>query len=229
MYKKFDANDAAALGAIVGAENLLIGDAISEDCSHDELGGVSHMPDALVFAHSTEEVSAVMKYAYRENIPVTVRGSGTGTLSVPIPFEPDTLLIVAANMRIFTCQIAVCVYTPHALGKYLGGVQTTQSSLSLGMAAIRRDQRLVSYADGVLTFTMIESVPVRFDANTDYIVLASKTETRTDKEILTDFIAGLADAGGTVTLSQEAINAAVTDDEWATLLATKPNWTFTLI
>ena len=132
-------------------------------------------------------------------------------------------------MRIFTYQIAVCVYTPHALGKYIGGVQTTQSSLSLGAAAIRRDQRMVSYADGVLTFTMVESVPVRFDANTDYIVLASKTETRTDKEILTDFVSGLADAGGTVTLSQEAINAAVTDDEWAALLATKPNWTFTLI
>ena len=159
----------------------------------------------------------------------TVRGSGTGTLSVPIPFEPDTLLIVAANMRIFTYQIAVCVYTPHALGKYLGGVQTTQNSLSLGAAAIRRDQRMVSYADGVLTFTMVESVPVRFDANTDYIVLASKTETRTDKEILTDFVSGLADVGGTVTLSQAAINAAVTDDEWAALLATKPNWTFTLI
>ena len=76
---------------------------------------------------------------------------------------------------------------------------------------------------------MLESVPVRFDANTDYIVLASKTETRTDKEILTDFVSGLADAGGTVTLSQAAIDAAVTDDEWAALLATKPNWTFTLI
>ena len=91
----------------------------------------------------------------------TVRGSGTGTLSVPIPFEPDTLLIVAANMRIFTYQIAVCVYTPHALGKYLGGVQTTQSSLSLGMAAIRRDQRLVSYADGVRNMTEDEKERIR--------------------------------------------------------------------
>ena len=85
MYKKFDANDAAALGAIVGAENLLIGDAISEDYSHDELGGVSRMPDALVFVHTTEEISEIMKYAYRACIPVTVRGSGTG-LSAP-PFR----------------------------------------------------------------------------------------------------------------------------------------------
>ena len=83
MYKKFDANDAAALGAIVGAENLLVGSAISEDYSHDELGGVSRMPDALVFVHTTEEISEIMKYAYRACIPVTVRGSETTSKSYP--------------------------------------------------------------------------------------------------------------------------------------------------
>lgn len=100
MYKKFDANDAAALAAIVGAENLLVGDAISEDYSHDELGGVSRMPDALVFVHTTEEVSAVMKYAYQENIPVTVRGSGTGLVGSAVPVEGGILLVTTAMNKI---------------------------------------------------------------------------------------------------------------------------------
>lgn len=100
MYKKFDANDAAALGAIVGAENLLLGDAISEDYSHDELGGISRMPDALVFVHTTEEVSEVMKYAYRENIPVTVRGSGTGLVGAAVPVEGGILLVTTAMNKI---------------------------------------------------------------------------------------------------------------------------------
>ena len=35
-------------------------------------------------------------------------------------------------------------------------------------------------------------------------------------------------SGMTVKFSQTAVNAAFTNDEWATLIATKPNWTFTL-
>lgn len=100
MYKKFDANDAAALGAIVGKENLLLGGAISEDYSHDELGGISRMPDALVFVHTTEEVSAILKYAYRECIPVTVRGSGTGLVGSAVPVEGGILLVTTAMNKI---------------------------------------------------------------------------------------------------------------------------------
>ncbi len=100
MYKKFDANDAAALGAIVGAENLLVGSAISEDYSHDELGGVSRMPDALVFVHTTEEISEIMKYAYRACIPVTVRGSGTGLVGSAVPVEGGILMVTTAMNKI---------------------------------------------------------------------------------------------------------------------------------
>jgi len=79
MYKKFTAKDREYLETIIPRDRLLFGGEISSDYSHDELGGISAMPDALVFVLSTEEVSAVMKYAYRENLPVVVRGSGTVT------------------------------------------------------------------------------------------------------------------------------------------------------
>lgn len=36
-------------------------------------------------------------------------------------------------------------------------------------------------------------------------------------------------SGLTVTLSQTAVNTAFTDNEWATLIATKPNWTISLV
>ena len=78
MYNKFTASDAEALKKIVGAEHVLVDSEISPDYSHDELGGVHCMPEALVRVRSTEEVSAVMKHAYARKIPVTVRGSGTG-------------------------------------------------------------------------------------------------------------------------------------------------------
>ncbi|MHB1419477.1 MAG: FAD-binding oxidoreductase, partial [Bacillota bacterium] len=36
------------------------------------------IPDVVVTPRATEEVSAVMRYAYEHNIPVTPRGAGTG-------------------------------------------------------------------------------------------------------------------------------------------------------
>ena len=55
------------------------GDAIHEDYTHDEMPeyGV-HAPDAVVEVLSTEEVSAIVKYANERNIPIVPRGTGTG-------------------------------------------------------------------------------------------------------------------------------------------------------
>jgi len=92
MYQKVTAADIAALKAIVGSADVLTGDAINPDYAHDELGGVSHMPEVLVRVRSTEEVSAVMKLAYEKTIPVTVRGSGTGLVGAAVPIHGGILL-----------------------------------------------------------------------------------------------------------------------------------------
>ncbi len=38
----------------------------------------SYLPDVVVLPHTTEEVSQIMNYAYKNNIPVTPRGAGSG-------------------------------------------------------------------------------------------------------------------------------------------------------
>ena len=73
MYNKVLDTDVAALKKIVGDDAVLVGKEISEDYGHDELGGIVSMPDVLVRAASTEQVSAIMKLAYERCIPVTVR------------------------------------------------------------------------------------------------------------------------------------------------------------
>ena len=60
MYNKVTAADIAALQAIVGDIDVLTGDAINPDYAHDELGGISCMPEVLVRVQTTEEISAVM-------------------------------------------------------------------------------------------------------------------------------------------------------------------------
>ena len=65
-YKIFDSSDLAALQSICGTERVIPRDQIGEDYHHDELSGVRSQPDVLVRATSTEEVAAVMKYAYKK-------------------------------------------------------------------------------------------------------------------------------------------------------------------
>lgn len=85
-YKKINNKDIEYLRSLVDETRFFVGkDEISEDYSHDELGTVSHYPDILVQVTSTEEVSEIMKYAYKENIPTVVRGSGTGLVGACVP------------------------------------------------------------------------------------------------------------------------------------------------
>ena len=60
-------------------ESVLTGDQISEDYAHDEMVSAGfRMPDAVVMARSTEEVSKACKILYENNIPIIPRGAGTG-------------------------------------------------------------------------------------------------------------------------------------------------------
>lgn len=67
--------------------SVLAGEQISRDYGHDELGGIDRMPDVLVRAHTTEEIAEIMKYAYANTIPVTVRSGGTGLVGAAVPVE----------------------------------------------------------------------------------------------------------------------------------------------
>jgi len=92
MYNKLTVEDINKLKQIVGDDNCLCGDEINEDYGHDELGGIEKMPDCLVRVQTTEEISEIMKLAYEKNIPVTVRGSGTGLVGAAVPIHGGILL-----------------------------------------------------------------------------------------------------------------------------------------
>ena len=100
MYNKVTMDDIAALQQIVGESEVFWGESINEDYAHDELGGISRMPEVLVRVRSTEEVSAIMKLAYRRTIPVTVRGSGTGLVGAAVPIHGGILLETTKMNRI---------------------------------------------------------------------------------------------------------------------------------
>lgn len=91
-YKKIDKDDIDFLKGFIEIDRLLIGDKISEDYSHDELGGVENYPDILIKVTSTEEISRIMKYANENQIPVVVRGSGTGLVGASVSLYGGIML-----------------------------------------------------------------------------------------------------------------------------------------
>ncbi|KGK87272.1 2-hydroxy-acid oxidase [Desulfosporosinus sp. HMP52] len=99
-YKTLDAKDREFLVSLLGEERVYTGEAISDDFSHDELGGISRLPDVLVDVLSTDEVSKIMSYANENNIPVVARGSGTGLVGASVPIFGGIMLNMCGMNKI---------------------------------------------------------------------------------------------------------------------------------
>ncbi|WP_300382155.1 FAD-binding oxidoreductase [Clostridium sp.] len=81
-------------------DRVIYGDNINEDYSHDELGFVRRLPDLVVIALSTEDVTAVVKYSYENTIPITARGSGTGLVGACVPLMGGIIIDLSQMNKI---------------------------------------------------------------------------------------------------------------------------------
>ena len=96
-YNKLSPAAAEKLRAVVGEGRFQYGDAVREEYSHDEMPIYGRcLPEAVCLAESTEEVSAILKICHEENVPVTVRGAGTGLVGGCVPIAGG---IVLSTMR----------------------------------------------------------------------------------------------------------------------------------
>jgi len=86
------------LADVVGAANVLVGEAVSPDYGHDEaLTATASAPLAVVRPGTTAEVSAVLRLADELQLPVTARGSGTGLSGAAIS-PADGILVSFERM-----------------------------------------------------------------------------------------------------------------------------------
>ncbi len=93
MYQKVTPECVEYLRSITSPDRVFFGEEIEYDYHHDEMPDFgTHAPEVVVQAVSTEEVSAVMKYAYEHTIPVTPRGAGTGLSGGAVPVYGGILL-----------------------------------------------------------------------------------------------------------------------------------------
>jgi len=83
-----------SLIALVGADK--VSDEVSDIEEHSiDKWLVGYPPDAVVFAETTEDVVAVMKFSNQEGVPVTTRGSGVGYVGGAVPVQGGIVLSVA--------------------------------------------------------------------------------------------------------------------------------------
>lgn len=103
---------AARFAEIVGKDNLLTGDAIPEDYSHDEELSVSPQAPAYLAKPATAaEVAGLLEAASEHEVPVTARGSGSGLSGAARPVEGGLVISFERMNKVLevdtTNQVAV--------------------------------------------------------------------------------------------------------------------------
>ena len=86
------------LASALGAENVLTRAEDLVPYSFDGTAALKQRPEAVVFARTAEQVSACLKLAGAERIPVVTRGSGTGLSGGSVP-SPGSLVLCLARMN----------------------------------------------------------------------------------------------------------------------------------
>jgi glycolate oxidase len=90
----------AELQGIVGSDAVLTADEDLIPYSFDGTAALKQRPACVVFPRSTEEVSACVKLAAREGMPVVTRGSGTGLSGGSVPMGGCMVLCLVKLDRI---------------------------------------------------------------------------------------------------------------------------------
>jgi glycolate oxidase len=92
---------AEQLCSIVSEKNVLVGEGVGEDYSHDECLNLRGVRPALVVRPSTtEEVAKIMRLCQAHRVPVTVRGAGTGLSGACVASEGGLVLSTERMKRI---------------------------------------------------------------------------------------------------------------------------------
>ena len=101
-YKKMTEEDFAYIRSVTSEDRVWVGDEIAREFYRDEMPeyGV-FQPELYVEVENRDEVSAIMKYAYENNIPVVCRGAGTGLAGGATCKYGGIMLSVMRMNRIF--------------------------------------------------------------------------------------------------------------------------------
>jgi glycolate oxidase subunit GlcD len=195
-------NIALEISKIVGEKNVFSDLAERMSYSRD-LSVHEGIPDLVVFANTTEEISDIMRLSNREKIPVTVQGSGTATTGASLPVKGGILLdihnmnkILEINKENFYARVepgVICNQLNMALKKQnlmfppnpgseaiatIGGMMSTNSSghraVKYGTAKDYVKALKVVLADGTIIETGFRTPKSSFGYDLNHIFTSSE-------------------------------------------------------
>ena len=173
-----------------------------------------------------------------ECFKTSVFGSGKRKLSVAIPFKPDVITIQTRDpyIRSLPNTFELFVGDLRSCAKYWATITYVRTGPSAANSAfgIGTTYNFATYENGVFSLDPNNSILADFEwsANVRYEISAARYPDKDAKALVEEQVALLPDVAtgtGTVEYTQSRINEFFTAEEWASLIATKPNWTFSMI
>lgn len=173
------------------------------------------------------------------HVSLSILGSGTRKLSIPIPFMPDTISVFSINPYSGTIAdtFKSLVLDMRCYGQHMGNALycLSHGTVASAMLAPSGVSRFVKYEDGVFSFELSEGMlpNLIWPENVRYTVIASKYSAETGLQLVTEHIALLPDtvpegSNGELVYYQDFLLRYISLPDWEKLIATKPNWTFVL-
>lgn len=100
-HKNINSRDLKFLQMVTDESRVFTGQDINDDYTHDEMVEYGKfLPDVVVEAETTYEVSRILEYAHNKRIPVTPRGSGTGLCGGAVAIHGGILLSLTRMNKI---------------------------------------------------------------------------------------------------------------------------------
>jgi D-lactate dehydrogenase (cytochrome) len=102
--KEFNAQQAAELAALVSPDRFSTGQSNRELHRHDISFHQGTLPAGIIWPESTEEVAAILNWAYARDVPVTPWGAGTSTEGNPVPTRGGLVVDLTRMNRILAIR-----------------------------------------------------------------------------------------------------------------------------
>lgn len=168
-------------------------------------------------------------------------GNDTTSCTINIPFEPDVITVGGYEPTFLVGQglvfLITCDYSAFGMAGGYAVVRASGTNMypimltskSILTKCSRADNGDITFSNFTTTMSNGATLIGKFASNIKYTIVATKYTDKTDKERITEFINNLSDSeGGSLTFNQNKVNAAFTGEEWDSLIATKPSWTFAM-
>lgn len=160
-----------------------------------------------------------------------VTGDGTNSISFDVPFEPDAVFVTYHGADVFAVanSALAAVFDFRSFAEQAGVLRVRRNSSNMqANVSAATGKTVFNVADGGCTVTLPSAYGTPFLNGTQYVCTAVKYTDKSDRELLEEEIALLANETRTIEYSKSRIYATVTAAEWQLMIAHLDNITFSL-